>query len=220
MTERDSGNRYKQARERMVEQQLRRRGISDERLLEAMRKVPRHEFVPPGARSAAYSDRPLSIGAGQTISQPYMVAYMVEQLEAGPDDRILEVGAGSGYQAAILAELADEVYAIEYLQELADKARETVQRLGYDNVHIITGDGSKGYAEAAPYDGIIVAAAAPKISPAWKEQLAEGGRIVAPVGSRGSQICVVARMVDGELQTVSKLGCVFVPLLGKYGFGG
>lgn len=219
MTDKHSENRYEQAREKMVQQQLKRRGISDERLLKAMQEVPRHEFVPPAARSAAYSDRPLSIGAGQTISQPYMVAYMVEQLAAKPGDRILEVGAGSGYQAAILAELADEVYAIEYVPELADSARETLKRLGYDNVHIVTGDGSKGYAEAAPYDGIIVAAAAPEISPAWKEQLAEGGRIVAPVGSRGSQTCVVAEMIGGQLQTVSKLGCVFVPLLGEYGFG-
>jgi protein-L-isoaspartate(D-aspartate) O-methyltransferase len=212
---------YEQARETMIERHLKGRGITDERLLSAMAAVPRHEFIPRAGAAMAYSDRPLPIGEGQTISQPYMVAFMVQQLNIQPTDRVLEVGAGSGYQAAVLAELADEgeVYGIEYVPELAEKARRTLNRLGYDNITIVTGDGSTGHEDAAPYDRIIAAAACPEIPPAWKEQLAAGGRIVAPVGSRGTQTCVVLDRTADGLKTERTIGCVFVPLLGEYGFG-
>lgn len=221
MAPKDSDKTHEQARQRMVERHLKGRGIRDERVLEAMASVPRHEFVPRAQADIAYSDRPLPIGQGQTISQPYMVAFMVEQLNVQEGDRVMEVGAGSGYQAAVLAELAGdgEVYAIEYVPELAENARNALQRLGYDTVTVVTGDGSTGYAEGAPYDRIIVAAACPEISPAWREQLAEGGRIVAPVGTRGSQTCVVMDKTEDGMKTTHTIGCVFVPLLGKYGFG-
>ncbi len=204
----------------MVEQQLRARGIRDERVLEAMAKVPRHEFVPDDLKMAAYEDRALPIGYGQTISQPYMVAIMLEMLDVHPEHKVLEVGAGSGYQAALLAELANkgEVYAIEVVEPLARRARQTLARLGYENVVIIHGDGTLGYPEAAPFDRIIVAAACPEIPPPLIEQLAEGGRIVAPVGRRGVQKLVLGIKREGQLETTSTIGCVFVPLVGEYGW--
>jgi protein-L-isoaspartate(D-aspartate) O-methyltransferase len=202
----------------MVTEQLIRRGIKDQRVLEAMAQVPRHEFMPPERRSEAYHDGAVSIGHGQTISQPYMVAYMVEALRVEAGHRVLEVGAGSGYQAAVLSHLADEVYAIELIPALASRAAETLERLGYDNAHIITGDGSEGYAQAAPYDRIIVAAAAPEISPRWVEQLRIGGLIVAPVGERLTQVCTMARKTEAGLETIQTIGCIFVPLLGRHGW--
>ncbi len=209
---------YLNARRRMAERQLVARGITDERVLSAIVAVPRHEFMPPERRADAHFDGAVPIGEGQTISQPYMVALMVELLEVEPGQRILEVGAGSGYQAAVLAEMGADVYGIELIPALAKRAEAVLERLGYEQAHIITGDGSKGYAKAAPYDGIIVAAAAPAISPAWVEQLREGGRIVAPVGSRHYQVCTVARKVKGEMKVREDIGCVFVPLLGEHGW--
>lgn len=208
---------YDPERREMVERQLIRRGIRDAAVLKAMAAVPREEFFPPNSRADAYSDGAFPIGSGQTISQPYMVARMVELLEVRPEHRVLEVGAGSGYQAAVLAHLAREVYAVELLEELGLRAQRTLARLGYSNVEVIIGDGSLGYEPAAPYDGIIVAAAAPEIAPAWEEQLAEGGRIVAPVGDMRMQTCTVARKQGGELLVTGDIGCVFVPLRGRYG---
>jgi len=216
--EKAEADKYLNLRRRMVEDQLIRRGIKAPRVLAAMVAVPRHEFMPPDQRADAHYDGAVPIGEGQTISQPYMVALMVELLEVKPTARVLEVGAGSGYQAAVLGELAAEVYGVELIPALAKRAAATLQRLGYANVHIVVGDGSKGYAEAAPYDGIIVAAAAPDISPAWVEQLKPGGRIVAPIGSLHSQVCTVAEKRGDSLHTVHNIGCVFVPLRGEYGW--
>ncbi len=208
---------YDSERREMVERQLIRRGIKDVAVLKAMAAVPREEFFPPQSRADAYSDGAFPIGSGQTISQPYMVARMVELLEVTPDHRVLEVGAGSGYQAAVLAQLARAVYAIELLEELGLRAQRILARLGYSNVEVIIGDGSLGYEPAAPYDGIIVAAAAPEIAPAWEEQLADGGRIVAPVGDMRMQTCTVARKQGDDLLVTPDIGCVFVPLRGRYG---
>jgi len=209
---------FPEQRRRMVEDQLRRRGIADERVLAAMGKVPREQFIPEHQRRFAYDDSALSIGEGQTISQPYMVAKMLELLACRPEHRVLEVGAGSGYQAALLGELTAEVYAIEIVETLAARARQVLARLGYENVSIVVGDGTLGYPEAAPYDRIIVAAAAPQVPPPLVEQLAEGGRLVAPVGSRGVQTCIVGHKEDGELQIEESIGCVFVPLIGRHGW--
>ena len=205
-------------RRAMVEQQLVRRGIADERIMEAMLEVPRHEFVRPEDADVAHDDRPLPIGHGQTISQPFMVGYMLERLEVSPDHKVLEVGAGSGYQAAVLGRIAREVYAIEISAPLADRARQTVARLGYRNVHIITGDGGLGYPDAAPFDRIIVAAACPQIPQPLVAQLIDGGRLVAPVGSAGSQTCLVGVREGEQLRIVSTIGCVFVPLRGEFGW--
>ena len=214
------GDEYLNARRRMAERQLVARGIKDERVLAAIVAVPRHEFMPPERRADAHFDGAVPIGEGQTISQPYMVALMVELLEVQPGQRILEVGAGSGYQAAVLAAMGAEVYGIELIPALAKRAATLLARLGYEQVHIVIGDGSKGHAKAAPYDGIIVAAATPAISPAWVEQVSEGGRIVAPVGSRHHQVCTVARKVNGKMTVREDIGCVFVPLLGEHGWDG
>lgn len=216
----DSGKRgpWTQKRQAMVRAQLKARGIRHERVLRAMSEVPREEFVPPDCRAEAYTDRALSIGYGQTISQPYMVALMLELLDAQPDSRVLEVGAGSGYQAALLALLAQEVYALEIVEPLARRAEETLQRLGYDKAHIICGDGSLGYREQAPYDRIIVAAAAPEVPPPLLEQLVEGGRLVAPVGPRHTQQCLLLEKGPDGLKQVDSIGCVFVPLVGKHGW--
>ena len=168
-------------RHRMVEDQLRSRGLTDERVLAAMERVPRHLFVPPAQRWSAYHDGPLPIGLGQTISQPYMVACMTEHLRLSPDSRVLEIGTGSGYQAAVLAEVAGNVWTIERHADLARRAEELLLRLGYSNVRAITGDGTLGLPGTAPYDGILVAAAAPYVPESLREQLAVGGRMVIPV---------------------------------------
>ena len=209
---------FAEQRRRMVEGQLRGRGIGDEPVLAAMGKVPREQFIPEHRRRFAYDDSALSIGDGQTISQPYMVAKMLELLACRPEHRVLEVGAGSGYQAALLGELAAEVYAIEIIKTLAERARQVLSCLGYENVSIVVGDGTLGYPKAAAYDRIIVAAAAPEIPPPLAEQLAEGGRLVAPVGSRGVQTCILAEKEDGELLIEKSIGCVFVPLVGEHGW--
>jgi protein-L-isoaspartate(D-aspartate) O-methyltransferase len=202
----------------MVERQLARRGISDERVLDAMRRVPREAFVPPELAEFAYDDGPIPIGEGQTISQPYIVALMAEAAAIAPGSRVLEVGAGSGYAAAILAELAREVIAIERHASLAAGARETLGRLGYANVEIIHGDGSRGWPERAPYDAVLVAAGAPAPPASLKRQLAEGGRLVVPVSVDSHQdLTVVVRRGDSYQEI--NLGPVrFVPLLGEEGW--
>jgi len=205
-------------RRRMVERQLRRRGIADERVLEAMARVPRELFVPAGAVRDAYADAALPIGRGQTISQPYMVARICEELRLEGDERVLDVGTGSGYQAAVLAELAAEVVTIEVIPELAEQARANLAAAGYDRVEVVVGDGSMGYPEQAPYDGIAVAAAAPDVPPALYEQLAPGGRLVVPVGGRaGQELQVVEKREDGA-QVARSVPCRFVPLVGEGGF--
>ncbi len=210
---------YQKARASMVEL-IRRRGVKDPRVLEAMAKVPRHLFVPPHLRDEAYADYPLAIGEGQTISQPYIVALMTEALELPPQSRVLEIGTGSGYQAAILAEIAREVYSVERLPSLAQRAEKLLKKLGYTNVHIKVGDGTLGWPEEAPYHGIIVTAAAPSIPPPLLEQLAVGGKLVIPVGGAYSQELLQVTKLDeeGNYTTRSLGGCVFVKLYGKYGW--
>jgi protein-L-isoaspartate(D-aspartate) O-methyltransferase len=206
-------------RSTMVERQLRQRGIRDERLLAAMSKVPRHEFVNPQNWGEAYADRPVAIPEQQTTSQPYMIAAMIQAAEIKAEDRVLEIGAGSGYQTALLAELASQVFAVERHASLSEAARNTLERLGYRNAKVVTGDGSLGLLEAAPFDAIIVAAAAPRIPPALAEQLASGGRLVIPVGdSDQQQLQVVQRHADGSTSVRTLEGCRFVPLIGQQGF--
>ena len=204
----------------MVRHQLAARGIRDERLLEAMGKVPRHLFVPPEYVNQAYADTPLPIGGGQTISQPFMVAWMTELLALTGQEKVLEVGTGSGYQAAILSLLADKVISIERSPELVAEARERLRRLGYGNVEVIEGDGSKGYPQEAPYDGIIVTAGAPEIPPPVMEQLADCGRLVIPVGGSGNQILVLSQRQGDKVETRELGSCAFVPLMGRYGWAG
>lgn len=202
----------------MVEEQLRRRGIRDLRVLEAMRKVPRHAFVPDQYKGAAYEDRPLPIGEGQTISQPFMVAIMTQSLELKGGERVLEIGTGSGYQTAILAELAGEVFTIERITPLLQKAQQTLQLLGYQNISFMIGDGTKGWPEKAPFEGIIVTAGAPEIPPTLLSQLTEGGRLVIPVGPRYTQTLYKVTRYGGSFREEDITGCVFVPLLGEYGW--
>ena len=213
-------DKYAQARNQMVNTQLIPRGIRDPRVLAAMRRVPRHRFVPSPLWDQAHNDYPLPIGEDQTISQPYIVALMVQELRAGPTDRVLDVGAGSGYQAAVLSRLAKHVYAIERLPELADQASSLLADLGYRNVTIRLGDGTLGWPEEAPFDGIICGAAAPDIPPAWIEQLAEGGWIVAPVGGADSQTLLVAQKIAGRLDRRYLCGVRFVKLIGQEGWEG
>jgi len=205
-------------RKQMVEHQLRNRGIRDPRVLAAMERVPRHRFLPHPDESGAYGDYPLPIGSGQTISQPYMVALMPECLRLTGDEAVLEIGTGSGYQAAILAELAREVYTVERFAELAERARALLGEAGYDNVEVIVGDGSEGYPEAAPYDRIVVTAAAPEIAQPWLDQLKDGGRLVLPLGDRWGQTLTVVTKRGGKMEQESMCGCVFVPLVGKHGW--
>ena len=207
------------ARARMVERQLRARGISDERVLAAMGAVPRDLFVPEDVRPYAYEDGALPIGLGQTISQPFMVAAICALLALGGHERVLDVGTGSGYQAAVLAVLAAEVVTIERLPELAAAAKSALAACGYRNVEVLVGDGSLGFPERAPYDGIAVAAAAPSIPDALYDQLAEGGRLVLPRGSRlGQDLVLVEKTPEGPREAVS-IPCRFVPLIGDEGFG-
>jgi protein-L-isoaspartate(D-aspartate) O-methyltransferase len=202
----------------MIRGQLQRRGITDRRVLQAMREVPRHAFVAPEWRHEAYSDRPLPIADDQTISQPYMVAIMTQSLVLQGHERVLEVGTGSGYQAAVLSRLAAHVYTIEYFPDLAERARAILQRLGYTNVQVSTGDGGLGLPAYAPYHGILVAAAAPHVPQSLLTQLAEGGRLVIPVGSATSQeLLIITRHGDGYSQLRS-VPCRFVPLLGQEGW--
>jgi len=202
----------------MVEEQLHARGIRDQRVLAAMGKVPREEFIAGEDLGQAYADHPLPIGAGQTVSQPYIIAAMVEALDLQATDRVLEVGTGTGYQAAILAELASEVWTIERHEELANKAREILARLGYRNVYVIHGDGSVGLPEHAPFDKVLVAAAAPHIPESLVAQLKEGGRLVVPVGGRTEQQLHVVRKEGGEIVVTIHDLCRFVPLVGAEGW--
>ncbi len=201
----------------MVEQQLRARDIRDERVLEAMMAVPRHLFVAPEMAECAYTDQPLAIGRGQTISQPYMVAAMTEALQLEGTERVLEVGAGSGYQAAILGKLAREVIALELEPSLAESAAERLARLGFANVRVLAGDASGGYPEMAPYDGIVVSAAARSVPQPLVDQLAEGGRLLIPVGPEDSQELLRLRRTSGGLTREVLHYCRFVPLLGRHG---
>ncbi len=207
-------------RERMVDWQIVARGVRDPRVVEALRAVPRHLFVPDRSRAEAYDDRPLPIGEGQTISQPYMVAIMTEALAARQTDRVLEVGTGSGYQTAILARLAREVITIERHAALAATAERVLQSLGVANVRIVVGDGSEGFAEAAPYDRILVTAGAPAIPDTLEAQLTDDGRLVIPVGSAGHQILTVIDRRGADYIQHEGEGCVFVPLIGRHGWGG
>ena len=209
---------FEELRRRMVQEQLELRGISDPRLLEAFRRVPRHLFVPPEQQAQAYEDHPIPIGAGQTISQPYMVALMVQLLKLQGHERILEVGTGSGYQLAILAELALEVYSIERLPELAAGALGRLERLGFLNVHISPGNGSLGWPEHAPYDGVVVAAGSPGIPQPLVDQLVDGGRLVIPVGSPQTQTLTLAEKRSGQVRLTALTQCVFVPLVGEHGW--
>lgn len=202
----------------MVETQLRPRGINDERVIEAMGKVPRHMFVDKGQADAAYDDSALPIGDGQTISQPYMVALMTQLLQLKGGEKILEVGTGSGYQSAVISLLASEVHTVERIASLAVKARERLKELGYFNVKVHVDDGTVGLPAESPFDGIIVTAGAPRIPEEYIEQLKVGGRLVIPVGTRYSQILYqVTKTPDGIKESMST-PCVFVPLLGREGW--
>jgi protein-L-isoaspartate(D-aspartate) O-methyltransferase len=201
------------ARARMVQEQLVARGITDTRVLEAMRAVPRHEFVPAASRTQAYADSALPIGEGQTISQPYIVALMTEAAAVRRDDRVLEVGTGSGYQAAVLAALGADVYSIEIVEPLARRAAETLRRLGYGGVHLRQGDGYAGWPDAAPFDAIVVTAAPPRVPPALVAQLAPGGRLVIPVGEDEQELQVMVRGPSGvETRRIAPVR--FVPMVG------
>ena len=205
-------------RRAMVEAQIRKRGVKSARVLEAIERVPRHLFVPEELAAHAYEDRALGIGEQQTISQPYMVASMTEYLELRGAERVLEVGAGSGYQAAILAELAREVITVEKNTALAESGRARLASLGYRNVRVEIGDGTLGWPEAAPFDGILVAAAAPEIPQPLVVQLAEGGRLIVPVGKSDKQMLMRIRNRGGEISEEKLFACQFVPLRGRYGW--
>jgi protein-L-isoaspartate(D-aspartate) O-methyltransferase len=207
-----SDDSFSDARTRMVERQIAARGVTDPAVLAAMRKVPRHEFVPPAHRDEAYDDHPLPIGHGQTISQPYIVAYMVELARIQPSERVLEVGTGCGYQAAVLGEVARDVFTIEIVKPLADCASSTLDRLAYRNVRVRYGDGYGGWPEHAPFDAIVVAAAPDHVPPALVEQLAVGGRLVIPVGTWNQEIRVITRTEAGTTQE-RLIPVRFVPLV-------
>jgi len=204
---------FSNERRRMVGEQLRARGIADERVLQAMARVPRQEFIPAPYRDQAYEDHPLPIAQGQTISQPYIVALMLEALAIKPQNKVLEVGTGSGYVTALLAELSGQVFSMERHADLAEEARETLVRLGYDNVKIFVGDGSLGLAESAPYDAILVSAAAFKLPPALVAQLAEGGRMIIPVGPADAQQLQLITIRNGQPEVQLREPCRFVPLV-------
>ena len=207
-------------RRAMVEEQIRRRGVRDRRVLAALAGVPRHRFVPPALLHAAHDDAPLPIGCGQTISQPYMVALMTAALAPRRTHRVLEIGTGSGYQAAVLARIVRRVYTVERLGELSAAAEERLVGLGYRNVEFRVGDGSEGWPEAAPFDGILVTAAAPEIPEPLLAQLAPGGRIAVPVGDRDLQILTIAERGAGGFRRWTEGACRFVPLIGHHAFTG
>jgi len=203
-------------RNRMVDEQIVARGVKDPRVLDVMRKVPRHLFIPEAMRSMAYADNALPLGESQTISQPYIVALMTELLELKGAERVLEIGTGSGYQAAILAELCEKVYTVERIKALADRARTTLDNLGYNTVAIKVYDGTYGWKEMAPFDAIMVTAGSPSVPGPLVEQLKEGGRMVIPVGERyGQRLITVVKTVDGSI-TQKNIPCMFVPLIGNH----
>jgi protein-L-isoaspartate(D-aspartate) O-methyltransferase len=202
----------------MVEKQIIGRGIENQQVIKAMMEVPRHLFVPDNLQNEAYNDYPLPIGEAQTISQPYMVAKMAALLGTQDNSRVLEIGTGSAYQAAVLAEIVQHVFTIEWVESLAKKAENLTEELGYDNISVKTGDGSIGWPEHAPYDSIIVTAAAPELPPPLITQLREGGVIVAPIGNRVLQTLTKMTKVSGELQEENLFDCMFVPLLGTHGW--
>lgn len=208
---------YRQAREAMVREQIIGRGVHHTAVLQAMRTVPRHRFVPPGQQRYAYADRPLPIGSGQTISQPYIVALMTAVLEPGPQKRVLEVGTGSGYQAAVLAELCRDIYSIEIIPELGRRAEQTLADLGYGNIHVRIGDGYLGWPEAAPFDAIIVTCSPTHIPRPLEEQLAEGGLMVIPVGERGAQELVLLKKINGRIRQEDIIPVRFVPMMSPDG---
>lgn len=209
-----NGDQRENDRRRMVEEQLRQRDIANPRVLDAMSRVPRHLFVPQEHRADAYGDHPLPIGHGQTISQPYIVAFMTQALDVDPDHRVLEIGTGSGYQAAVLAELAKEVYTIEIVAPLAERARETLAAMSYRNVHIRTGNGYLGWPEHAPYDRIMVTAAPEEVPPALVEQLKVGGIIAIPVGDFFQELRIL-RKTESGMETLATMPVRFVPMTGK-----
>ncbi len=202
----------------MVDEQIAARQVKDQRVLAAMRKVPRHEFLPEAIRGMAYGDHALPLGEGQTISQPYMVALMTELLGLQGTERVLEIGTGSGYQAALLAELCEKVYTVERVKALADRARATLDRLGYKSVAIKVYDGTYGWKDMAPFDAIMVTAGAPDIPAPLVDQLKEGGRMVIPVGERYGQVLVKVTKTSEGIVTEKSIPCVFVPLIGNHGW--
>lgn len=212
------GDEFEKNREKMVELQIIRRGIKDPLVLAAMRKVPRHLFVPEPLRSQAYEDHPLPIGEKQTISQPYIVALMTEALRLKDTDRVLEVGTGSGYQTAILAEIVKHVFTIERIPSLAEKAKKLLDTMGYKNITYRIGDGSLGWPEEAPFDGILVSAAAPSVPQPLVDQLAMGGRLIIPVGDRLTQELVLVERIPEGIRKSFLGGVRFVDLIGKWGW--
>jgi protein-L-isoaspartate(D-aspartate) O-methyltransferase len=209
---------FEKLRKSMVDNQLLPRGIKNKQVINAMLKVPRHVFVPDSSKFYAYEDRPLQIGEGQTISQPYMVAVMTEYLGINENSKVLEIGTGSGYQTAILAEIAKEVYTVERLENLSKRAEKILNKLGYKNIFYKIGDGSLGWEEFSPFDGIIVTAAAPIIPESLKLQLADNGKLVIPVGDRYTQMLKVVLRKNDKFIYEDKFFCAFVPLIGKEGW--
>lgn len=209
---------YQAERESMVANQIERRGISDQRVLAAMRSVPRHLFVPEEARADAYRDSPVRIGSGQTISQPYIVAVMTALLKVNAGHKVLDVGTGSGYQAAVLGEIGAEVFSIERHPELAARAENLLDELGYHNIRVFVGDGTEGLEDFAPYDRILVAAAAPSVPQPLLDQLADGGRLIIPVGSRFGQHLEIWVRIGDVFHRTQDIGVMFVPLVGKQGW--
>jgi len=209
---------YQSLRDEMVENQIKARGVHDPRVLEAMRRIPRHLFVPEPNKPRAYEDKPLPVGEGQTISQPYIVGWMTELLRLDGHETVLEIGTGTGYQAAILGILARKVYTMERLEPLAKSARRRLEKLGFKNIEVTVGDGSKGFPEHAPYHGIIVTAGSPQVPQALVEQLADGGRLVIPVGTSSMQMLTIVEKHGDTISSTEKGSCVFVPLVGKYGW--
>ncbi len=205
-------------RRRMVEDQIAFRGVRDPRVLEALQAIPRHRFIPGESQPNAYEDRPVGIGCGQTISQPYMVAVMTEWLAVNPEDRILEIGTGSGYQTAVLARLAREVVTVERHAALSETAKTLLEGMGFDNIVFVVGDGTLGWSAGAPYDGILITAGAPRVPQVMLDQLAGGGRLVAPVGGREEQRLVRMTRRGDRFEEEMGIGCRFVPLLGTEGW--
>ena len=209
---------FETLRRRMVDTQLRCRGITDERVLAVVGEIPRHLFVGDKEKPFAYSDGPIRIDCGQTVSQPYMVALMTQHLEVSPGDRVLEIGTGSGYQTALLAALGARVYTIERHAVLTDQARQRLSELGYENVSYRIGDGTLGWPDEMPFDGILVTAGAPEVPDSLRDQLVDGGRLVIPVGSRSMQTLVIVRRSGNSFIEEEHTGCIFVPLVGEQGW--